>query len=104
MEVEECKGLVYKAGINFFRNKNGEYVVHKRLRFMKKLSCSMEGCCGWMEEELSKAWFDYSPDELGVNNIKNGYLYKLTVNVIYSCEIDNNEYVFKFVEIGNPEG
>ena len=41
---ETCKGLVFKAYINAYVNRAGDYVHTERIRLMRKQSCKCNRC------------------------------------------------------------
>ena len=51
---KECKGLIYRARVNTFINKQGEIVETRRMSQMKSLSC--KGCkhCDWILDVVAE--------------------------------------------------
>jgi len=84
-EPEVCLGCIYRAKVNCFMNKKGEYIYQERMVPMKKLSCP--GCkdCGWVEDELSECIACGTPPI--IKNIEHDKLYKLAIkNITYDFE------------------
>lgn len=55
IDMDECKGKIYKCRINNFINGKGEYVESTRMVPQKKLSCP--GCkqCGYLDGEFHES-------------------------------------------------
>jgi hypothetical protein len=75
--IPNCKGLIYRAHVNGFINKYGNYVYKETMILLKRKSCP--GClqCDWLKEELQEGLLN---EVLPIcDNIIDNQLYKLQV-------------------------
>ena len=70
----DCKGRIYKARLNVYIDKRGDYIETRRMVLMKSLSCYGCGECGWIDEampEINKDWYPI------IDGLDDGELYYL---------------------------
>jgi len=87
----ECKGLIFRASVNSFIEKKGNYVYQERMILLKRKSCS--GCedCDWIKENFEEMVADeHFPI---IQNIRHGCLYTLIV----TYENDDDDYELEFI-------
>lgn len=73
-----CKGLFYRARVNFFINKKGHVIHQERMVPLKRMSCKGCGECTFIKEDLS----EYVANELSSKFSKvpiNGEIYQLII-------------------------
>jgi len=98
--MTECKGLFFKAVGNEFVNTKGEYVITRRMRPLRRISC--KGCkeCHYLNDQFISFGDDIHP--LIEDDFVPGAVYQLQIeNITKDFETGYPDYwdlVFRKVE------
>ena len=96
----KCKGIIYRAQVNAYINKRGEYIYQERMSLLKRKSGT--GCpdCYYFAEMLYE---DVNSNILPIiSNIVHNQLYRLTIVNIYkdfeTGNVDNYDLEFCMIK------
>jgi len=77
-----CKGLFFRAKLNMFINKKGEYVCQERMIPVKRISCKGCECCAPLLEELWE--FACEVDRPVIQKFEHNALYELKITNVFT--------------------